>query len=115
MFDKKKINFWRLSFIFAGFVVITLFLLWNSPQEPKAQMMNGTMGSMMKQVHIGNITIYDLLGPSEQQSQMSEMHSHHQNQSPMIVKMNYLSTAVIFILLPFIIGGAVTLAVVWIK
>lgn len=115
MFDKKKINFWRLTFISAGFVVITLFLLWNSPQAPKAEMMNGSMGNMMKQMHVSNINIYDLLSPSEQSSQMSEMHTENQNQSPVIIKMNYLSTAVIFILLPFIIGGAVTLAVVWIK
>ena len=115
MFDKKKINFWRLTFLFAGLVIITLFMLWNSPQEPKSQMMGDSMGNMMKQMHASNITIYDLLGKNEQQDQMNEMHSQQQGQSPMMHKMNFLSTAVIFTLLPFIIGGSVILAIVWIK
>lgn len=115
MFDKKKINFWRLTFIFAAITIVTLFLLWNSPQQPKGQMMTSSMGNMMKQMHVQNITVSDLLSPSEQQNQMNEMHSHHQNQAPMIIKLNFLTTAIIFFLLPFIIAGAVTLAVVWVK
>jgi len=46
---------------------------------------------------------------------MSEMHSHHQGQAPIIYKVNYLSTALIFLLLPLIIGGSIILAIVWIK
>ena len=119
MFDKRKLNFWRLAFLFAGLAIITLFLLWNSPQEKQAQMMDGSMGNMMKQMHVSNITIYDLLGKGGQQGQMaeqmSEMHSHHQGQAPMIYKLNYLSTAAIFLLLPLIIGGSIILAIVWIK
>ena len=119
MFDKKKLNFWRLAFLFGGLAVITLFLLWSSPQESKAQMMDGSMGSMMKQMHVSNVTIYDLLGKGGQQGQMeeqmSEMHSHHQDQAPIIYKLNYLSTAAIFLLLPLIIGGSIILAIVWLK
>ena len=119
MFDKRKLNFWRLTFLFGGLAVITLFLLWSSPQESKAQMMDGSMGSMMKQMHVSNVTIYDLLGKGGQQGQMeeqmSEMHSHHQGQAPIIYKLNYLSTAAIFLLLPLIIGGSIILAIVWIR
>lgn len=115
MFDKKKINFWRLAFIFTGIVVLTLVILWNSPQENKAQMMDKSMGNMMKQMHVDNITIYGLLKGPENQNQMNDMQSHHQNQSLGVVKLNFLSTALIFLLLPLIIGGAVTLAIVWIK
>ena len=119
MFDKRKLNFWRLAFLFTGFAIITLFLLWNSPQEKQAQMMDGSMGNMMKQMHVSNITIYDLLGKGGRQGQMeeqmSEMHSHHQGQAPIIYKVNYLSTALIFLLLPLIIGGSIILAIVWIK
>ena len=119
MFDKKKLNFWRLAFVFAGLTIIMLFWLWNSPQQPKARMMNDSMGNMMKQMHVSNITIYDLLKNGEIQSkvkaQMSEMHSHHQGQAPIIYKLNFISTSVIFLLLPLIIGGSVILAIVWIK
>lgn len=115
MFDKKKMNFCRLAFVFAGLVIITLFLLWNSPQEPKAQMMDSSMGNMMKQMHVTNISIYDLLGKGETQNQMSEMHSDQQNKSPVIIKLNFLSTSIIFLLLPLIVGGSIVLAIVWIK
>lgn len=119
MFDKKKLNFWRLAFLFAGLVITILFLLWSSPQENQAQMMNGSMGNMMKQMHVSNITISGLLGKGGQEAQvgeiMSEMHSHHQGQTPIIYRLNYLSTAVVFLLLPLIVGGSIVLAIVWIK
>ncbi len=115
MFEKKKMNFWRLSFIFIGFIVITLTILWSSPQEPDAQMMSGSMGNMMKEMHTDNITIYDLLGTESQKEQMGDMQSHHQEQSATIVSMSFLSTAIIFLLLPLIIGGAIILAIVWIR
>jgi multisubunit Na+/H+ antiporter MnhB subunit len=118
MFDKKKLNFWGLTFIFAGFTLITLFLLWSSPTEPKAQMMNTSMGSMMKQMHLSNITLYDLLGNPKQENQMgdmSEMLKHHQNQAQVIVKLNFITTAIIFLLLPFLIGGSIVLAIIWKK
>ncbi|MCX7746557.1 MAG: hypothetical protein N2645_06675 [Clostridia bacterium] len=119
MFDKKKIHFWRLSFIFLGLTIVTLIILWSTPQYSKSSMMDGSMGNMMKQMHVSGKTIYDLFGTEKGQNQMrenmKEMHSHHQGQSPVIYKLNFLSTAVIFFLLPFIIGGAVILTIVWIK
>lgn len=119
MFDKKKLNFWRLTFIFLGLVITTLFFLWNSPQEPKAQMMTDSMGNMMKQMHISNLTIYDLLtngeGQSQTQNQSNNASNHHQGQEDGITKLNFLTTAIIFILLPFIIGGAIILAIVWVR
>lgn len=119
MLNKKKLNFWRLAFLFAGLAIITLVLLWNSPQEKQAQIMNGSIGNMMKQMHVSNITLYDLLVKGRQQGQMAEqmneMHSHHQDQTPIIYKLNYLSTALIFLLLPLIIGDSIILAIVWIR
>lgn len=115
MFDKKKIPFWRLSFISIAFIFITLVALWNSPQEPNAQMMGESMGNMMKTMHLENVTIYDLFSNETDNSQMSEMQSHHQSQSSVIYNFNFISTAAIFLLLPFIIGGSIVLAIVWIK
>ena len=112
---KKKTNFWRLAFIYAGLVIATLFLLWSSPREPNAQMMTGSMGNMMKDMHINGTTIYSLLDRPEQQNQMGDMLSHHQNQEPIVIKLNFLLTALIFILLPLIIGGSIILAIVWIR
>jgi hypothetical protein len=119
VFDKKKINFWRLAFIFTGLTIVTLVLLWSSPQFPKAGSMDGSMGNMMKDMHVSSKTIYDLFATEKGQNQMKEsmkeMHSHHQGQAPVIYKLNFLSTAIIFFLLPFIIGGTIILTIVWIK
>ncbi|MFZ5986444.1 MAG: hypothetical protein ACOYWZ_04870 [Bacillota bacterium] len=119
MFNNKKIIFWRLSFIFLGLTITALILLWSSPQRPKADNMNSSMGNMMKQMHVAGNTIYNLLikenGQSQMRESMREMHSHHQGQTTVIRNLNFLSTAVIFLLLPFIIGGAVILTIVWIK
>lgn len=119
IFDKKKLHFWRLAFIFGGFAIITLLLLWSSPQEPKAQMMTSSMGNTMAQMHVSNITIYDLLKnenmQEQSQSQTDSMSSHHDSQSPIVVQLNFLMTALIFLLLPLIIGGSIILAIVWIK
>lgn len=117
MFDKKKLNFWRLTFVFTGFTILTLFFLWNSPSEPKAQMMTDSMGSMMKQMHVSNANIYNFLAKGEpaDMTGMKEMMSHHQNQSQVIVGLNFLTTAIIFLFLPLIIGGSIVLAIVWRK
>lgn len=119
VFDKKKLHFWRLAFIFGGFAIITLLLLWSSPQEPKAQKMTGSMGNTMAQMHVSNITIYDLLKnemmQEQSQSQTDNMSSHHDSQSPIVVQLNFLMTALLFLLLPLIIGGSIILAIVWIK
>lgn len=115
MANKKKRHFWHLAFIFGALIVITLVLLWSSPQGEQAGAMDSSMGNMMKQMHLTNVTIYDLLENHEQSSSMDAMHSHHQNQLPVIFKFNFLSTSIIFLLLPFIIGGTIILAVVWLK
>lgn len=115
MFEKKKLNFWRLSFLFAGFTLITLIILWSSPKETPSQMMSGSMGNMMQEMHLGDITIYDLFETESSKDQMGDMQSHHQERPSIIVNMSFLTAAVIFLLLPLIIGGAIILAIVWIK
>lgn len=115
MFDKSKLNFWRLVFIFGGLIAVVLGVLWSSQREPDSQMMNSNMGSMMKSEHLKNTTIYDLLKNPIQENQMGETQNHHQSQATNIVNLSFISTAVIFLLLPFIIGGAITLMILWIK
>lgn len=116
MFDKKKLNFWRLTIIFGGFTIITLLFLWILPHPQTAQIMDGTMGNMMKQQHTKNISIYDVLKTeNENNSSMSQMHSHHQNQDPIIYHLNFFTTSIISLLLPLIIGGTIILAILWFK
>jgi hypothetical protein len=114
MFNKKKLSFWRLSFIFIGITVLILFMLWSLPQESKAAMMNTSMGNMMKSMHISS-NIYDFFGQSELGEQMNGMSKTHSNQAPIIYKLSFVTTSFIFILLPFIIGGSIILALVWFK
>lgn len=115
MFDKKKLHFWRLAFIFTGITIVILFMLWSSPQQGKAAMMGGTMGSMMKSMHVSNIRIYDLLSKPDHTELMNQMNQQHRGQAPIIYKLSFITTALIFILLPFIIGGTIILALVWFK
>lgn len=115
MFNSKKLNFWRLSFIFIGITVLILFMLWSSPQSPKATMMNTSMGNMMKSMHVSNIKVYDLFQQPEHEAQVAGKSQMHSDQAPIIYKLSFITTSLIFILLPFIIGGTIILAIVWFK
>ncbi len=116
MFDKKKLNFWRLSLGFMGLTLITLMFLWSGPQAPKAQMMTDSMGKMMTEMHTNNLTIYDFFVnsiPSEHQT--GEAENHHEDAPAMMRAVNFWTTAIVFLLLPLILGGAIVLAIVWFK
>jgi len=118
MFDKKKLNFWRLAVIFMGFIVISLMSLWLSPQGKKATMMNVSMGNMAKDMHLSNITIYDLVDNPETeedtQSDLTDSAEHHSETSG-IKTMGIITTLIIFGLLPLLLGGSIILAIVWTK
>ncbi|MGJ7920265.1 hypothetical protein [Neobacillus sp. LXY-4] len=114
MFDKKKLNFWRLAVIYIGMTATILLLLWSSPFKSQTAMMGSSMGSMMKGMHASDTTIYSLLSnPVDQQQQMNGMAGHHEN-SP-VYNIGVLTTGTIFLLLPLIIGGSIILAIIWIK
>ena len=115
MFNKKKMHFWRLVLLFGALILITLFLLWSNAPMQKAGMMDSSMGNMMKSMHLSNITIYNLFDTMNSQQEMSAMKSHHLNRAPVIYQLSFLTTSIIFILLPFIIGGAILLGIVWIR
>lgn len=115
MFDKKKLNFWRLAVIFSGVVAVSLFFLWASPHEPKADMMTESMGSIASGMHLSNATIYDLLQKPEMSGQTQDMSTHHPDETTSMMRTGTAATIIIFGLLPFIIGGTIILAIVWIK
>ena len=118
MFDKKKLNFWRLTVIFMGVIVISLSSLWLSPQGTKATMMNVSMGNMAKNMHLSNITVYDLVDTpeteAETQSDSTDSTEHHSEKSG-TKTLGIITTLIIFGLLPLLIGGSIILAIVWIK
>lgn len=115
MFDKKKINFWRLALLYMGATILILFFLWSSPYKPNSQMMASSMGNMMKAMHLSNITIYDFMGNEKAEQSTTEVASHHNDESSPVYKMGIMTTSIIFLLLPFVIGGTIILAIVWIK
>lgn len=122
MFEKKKLNFWRLAVIFMGFTGITLMALWLSPQEKKATMMRNSMANMSS-MHLENVTIYDLVGSSEaemgtsadSQTQTDNSSQHHENKASSVKTMGIITTIIIFTLIPLIVFGTIILAIVWIK
>lgn len=125
MFDKKKLNFWRLAVIFIGFTGITLAALWLSPQTKMASMMNESMANMAS-MHLTNATIYDIAGVSDaektssgsqkiNQSKTADNSEHHENGSSEVKTMGIVTTVIIFTLLPLLIFGTIILSIVWIK
>jgi hypothetical protein len=115
MFNKTKIIFWRMAFIYGGIAVITLFLLWNSPSAGQSKMMNKSMGNSMKSMHLTNTTIYNLFRGENMSKQMESMASHMEKPDPIKYNVGFLGTSIIFLLIPFIIGGTIVLGIVWIK
>jgi len=127
MFDKTKLNFWRLAVIFSGFTVITLISLWLSPQEKKASMMNESISmANMASMHLENVTIYDLIGSSDTDSgstdsgtvpQVTSNNStlHHEDETSGVRTLGIITTVIIFTLLPLLICGTIILTIVWIK
>lgn len=113
MFDKKKLNFWRLAVLFTGMTITILFLLWSSPYKSKSAMMDGSMGTMMKSMHASNLNIYGLVQNPSTQQQNTNVEEHHENSAA--YKIGILTSSVIFLLLPLLIGGSIILAIIWIK
>lgn len=119
--DKRKLNFWQLSIIFGAITIIALAVSYGYGYKKQASMMNKSMGNMMSSMHLRNVTIYDLINRQEQMEALqgqnqSQNHSSHHSESNSFLKVtHYLTTATMVILLPFIIAGAVFLAIIWLK
>lgn len=120
MLDKKKIHFWQLTFVFASITILALAYSYGSYNGNQSQMMSTSMGQMMG-MHLNNITVRELITQQEQvdlnqnQTQTSEHSSHHSGMNNFITIIHFLSIAIIVMLLPFIMGGSVFLAIVWLK
>lgn len=121
MLSKKKHHFLQLVIVFSAVTVLALLSAWGyrAYEEKSSGMMGQSMGNMMSSMHAGNVKLSDILVQQESvesmnNTQSSSMESHHQAGSAMKTT-HYFTTAIIVILLPFIIAGAVFLAVIWLK
>jgi len=118
MLDKKKHHFFQLVIIFASITIISLLSAWGyrSNSETSMGMMGQSMGKMMSSMHAGNASLSDLFVQQEKMEMASGMESQSHHQADKKMKTTYLfTTAIIVILLPFIIAGVVFLTVMWIK
>ncbi|KNY28064.1 hypothetical protein [Pseudobacteroides cellulosolvens] len=119
--DKKKLRFWRLAITFVEITILALIVSYGYGYRKQASMMNKTMGNMMSSMHLGNITLSDMIKEQEQieglqeQNQSQSHNSHHSQSDSFLTATHYLTTATIVILLPFIIAGSVFLAIIWLK
>lgn len=115
MLDKKKHHFLQLVIIFSAVTVISLLSAWGfrSKNETAMSMMGQSMGKMMSSMHGHNISLNDLFGSSPGMNMSTNMDSHHQGSNMMTS--HFISTAVIAVLLPFIVSGTVFLFIMWMK
>ena len=117
MIDKKKQHFISLFLIFGVIVLFTLMNEWSKPQplEAASSMMNDSMGNMMSSMHLGNVSIDDLLYQEASQEEATESSSHHSAEDSELNRIHYFTTLSIIILLPFIVAGTTFLSIVWLK
>lgn len=117
MISKKTLHFIQLSVIFLLVTTLGLAANWGHIQEMRSQseMMGMTMGDMMAVMHGSNLTFADMLWPDEGMVSQVSMTAHHERGRDFISISHYWSTAMIIILLPFILAGSVFLAISWLK
>lgn len=115
MISKKKLHFLQLAFVFTAITICTLLYDWsnNMNLSNSMSMMSQSMGNMMSSMHLKNTQLSDLISYKEQEQ--SNMSMSHEPKEGYIKEIHYITTIVIVILLPFIIGGTVFLAITWIK
>lgn len=117
MLDKKKHHFNQLVVIFGAVAIISLLSVWGyrSDAEVSMSMMGQSMGNMMSTMHAKNITLNDLFIQEEKVEAAVGMESHHNEQDAFLRNSYNTTTAMIVILLPFIVAGSVFLGIVWLK
>ena len=118
---KRKMPFIKLSIIFVLIILLAIFFSWGNNNEMGVQssMMDQSMGNMMGENHLKDITVRDLIIQEEQietvQTQANEESnaSHHDSNGSLLETLHKITTITIVVLLPFIIAGSVFLMIVW--
>jgi len=118
---KRKMPFVKLSVCFAIIIFLAIFFSWGSNYDNGVQssMMDQSMGNMMGENHLKDITVRDLIIQEKQsevlQAQTNEESnaSHHESTGSFLETLHKITTITIVILLPFIIAGTVFLLIIW--
>lgn len=114
---KKKRPFIRLSIVFLLLILASLFYSWGYHKTGKesSMMMDVSMGDMMGENHLKEITIQDLIVQEEKSEAIQtedSMASHHDS-GGLMQSIHKITTITIVALLPFIIAGTIFLVIVW--
>lgn len=112
--ERKKHNFFKLSVVFCALVILGLLYNWGYYQENEAHMMDESMGSMMRSMHGEAVNLGELLRIGEAIEYGTGKDEHHDSDSFIAWSFN-ISTALMVVILPFIIAGSIFLAIVWFK
>jgi hypothetical protein len=78
-------------------------------------MMDQSMGNMMGQNHLKEITIRDLILREEQSetTQTDEHAQHHSSEGSPLSALYRITTLTIAVLIPFILAGTIFLMIIW--
>lgn len=117
MISKKKLHFLQLTFVFTAITIGTVLLNWSSNTNIKnsMSMMGQSMGNMMSSMHLKNAKLSDLVTSKEQTNTSKSKNMSNETKEGYLKEIHYITTTIIVVLLPFIIGGTVFLAIVWFK
>lgn len=111
---RKKMSFWVLVVFFG---LLALLGVWKAQVDgtQTAQhdlSMGTTMGSMMAQEYGSHLTVAQLLKAPENPGAVAAAAQNH-TPPQVITFISDLTTAGIYVLLPFILGGVAMLLVLW--
>lgn len=116
--DRKKLPFIRLSIVFSIVIIIAIFYSWGFAHKTEygSGMMDQSMGDMMGENHLKNVTVRDLITSDAQDKikQSEDNHSgHHDTENSFLYTLHKITTLTITVLIPFILAGTIFLMIIW--
>lgn len=112
----RKLPFIRLTIVFGILILASLFYSWgyHKTGSESGMMMDASMGDMMGENHLKDISIRDLIVQEEQsEAVQSEDSVEHHESGEFIRLIHNITTITIVALIPFIIAGTIFLMIVW--
>ncbi len=114
---KKKLPFIKLSIAFFIIILLAIFISWGNYKENNSGSgMDQSMGNMMGENHLKDITISDLIKQQEVNETMkqgtNDTSSHHSSTGFLKI-LHKMTTITIVLFLPLIIAGSVFLMIIW--
>lgn len=114
---KKKMPFIKLSVVFVIIIIASIFYSWGFSKTGKesGMMMDQSMGDMMGENHLKDITIRDLIVQEEQSEavQTDNNKAEHHDTGGLLKAIHSITTITIVALIPLIIAGTIFLMIVW--